>query len=44
MKQANPPADRPSSSLELVAAWILVGVPLVWGVYNTVLNAAALFR
>jgi hypothetical protein len=27
-----------------VLAWLLVGVPLVWGVWNTLLKAAALFR
>jgi hypothetical protein len=25
-------------------AWTLVGVPLLWGVWNTLLKAAALFR
>jgi hypothetical protein len=25
-------------------AWVLVGVPLLWGVWNTLLKAAALFR
>jgi hypothetical protein len=25
-------------------AWMLVGVPLLWGVWNTLLKAAALFR
>jgi len=25
-------------------AWVLVGVPLIWGVWNTLLKAAALFR
>lgn len=29
---------------QLVAAWLLVGVPLLWGVYNTLLNAAQLFQ
>jgi hypothetical protein len=28
----------------VVLAWLLVGVPLVWGVWNTLLKAAALFR
>jgi hypothetical protein len=28
----------------VVFAWILVGVPLLWGVWNTLLKAAALFR
>jgi hypothetical protein len=33
------------SSAPLVAgAWILVGIPLAWGVWNTLSNAAALFR
>jgi len=25
-------------------AWVLVGVPLIWGVWETLLKAAALFR
>jgi hypothetical protein len=25
-------------------AWVLVGVPLLWGVWNTLLKAAALFQ
>ena len=27
-----------------VLAWVLVGVPLLWRVWNTLLKAAALFR
>jgi hypothetical protein len=27
----------------IAAAWIVVSVPLAWGVYNTALNAAKLF-
>jgi hypothetical protein len=30
--------------LRLVFAWIFVGVPLIWGVTQTVLKAAALFK
>jgi hypothetical protein len=30
--------------LHLVLAWGFVGVPLVWGVIETVLNAMKLFR
>lgn len=30
--------------LRLALAWIFVGVPLVWGITQTVLKAAALFR
>jgi len=28
----------------LLFSWIVVGVPLVWGVYNTLLKLPALFR
>jgi hypothetical protein len=28
----------------VAVAWLLVGVPLLWGVWNTLLKAAALFR
>jgi hypothetical protein len=30
--------------LTLVAAWLLVGIPLAWGIYRTAVNAAALFK
>jgi hypothetical protein len=32
------------SWLAVAAAWIAVGVPLLWGVYMTVKKAALLFR
>jgi hypothetical protein len=28
----------------VVAAWLLVGIPLLWGVWMTLQKAAALFR
>ncbi len=28
----------------IVLAWLLVGIPLAWGVYNTVLSSMNLFR
>jgi hypothetical protein len=28
----------------VAVAWVLVGVPLLWGVWNTLLKAAALFQ
>jgi hypothetical protein len=40
-----PPSEVGSGQWGLVAvAWLLVGVPLLWGVWNTLLKAAALFR
>ena len=39
------PPTGGSGQWGLVAvAWLLVGVPLLWGVWNTLLKAAALFR
>jgi len=31
-------------TLQVVLAWLLVGVPLVWGVWKTILNAMKLFQ
>jgi MFS family permease len=31
-------------AVAVLMAWVLVGIPLVWGVYETVLNAMKLFR
>ncbi len=28
----------------LLISWVAVGVPLIWGVYNTLLKLPALFR
>jgi hypothetical protein len=33
-----------SMKLKLVLAWCFVGIPLAWGVLQTIANAAALFR
>jgi hypothetical protein len=30
--------------LRLILAWGFVGIPLFWGVYQTVIKTAALFR
>ncbi len=41
-----PPDGRPDlrSWLWVVLAWILVGVPLLWGIVTTVRKALLLFR
>jgi hypothetical protein len=37
--------DHKASSPALIAlAWIIVGVPLAWGVYRSSLNAVKLFQ
>jgi hypothetical protein len=33
-----------SSGFSLLLAWLIVGVPLAWGVYNTLLNSMKLFQ
>jgi hypothetical protein len=38
------PEGRPGQWGLVVLVWVLVGVPLLWGVWNTLLKAAALFR
>jgi hypothetical protein len=35
---------RKSSPAMIALAWILVGVPLGWGVYKSALNAVKLFQ
>jgi len=33
-----------NNGLKLVLAWAFVGIPLAWGVVETAINAAALFK
>lgn len=40
---SNKSADGDSQLVMLIVAWTLVGIPLGWGVYNTLLTAAKLF-
>jgi hypothetical protein len=35
---------KKSSAAMILLAWVLVSVPLGWGVYNTLLNSMKLFR
>jgi hypothetical protein len=37
------PADS-GNALKLVLAWAFVGIPLVWGVWNTLMAALQLFK
>jgi len=37
------PDTRTTSPLLIAAAWLIVGIPATWGVYNTALNAKKLF-
>jgi hypothetical protein len=34
----------PTTSLELALAWAFVGIPLLWGVYGTLVNTMKLFQ
>lgn len=31
------------NEVKLLLAWALVGIPLLWGIYHTILNALKLF-
>ena len=33
-----------TTTLELVLAWAFVGIPLLWGIYGTLVNALKLFQ
>ncbi len=33
-----------SMTMKLILAWGLVGIPLVWGVMETIINATKLFQ
>jgi hypothetical protein len=35
---------KPTTALQLALAWGFVGIPLAWGVMQTVLNALKLFQ
>jgi hypothetical protein len=37
-------APRPGQWPIVIAAWVLVGVPLLWGIGTTLQKAAALFH
>ena len=36
--------DGTGSAVPVALAWIFVGIPLSWGVYQTLLNAMKLFQ
>jgi hypothetical protein len=37
-------AAKPTTSGRIVLAWLLVGIPLAWGVYKTLASAARIFH
>jgi hypothetical protein len=45
VNQVGPDAPSGDSSwVQIAIAWILVGLPLLWGIFNTIKKALALFR
>ncbi len=40
----NPHADHGTNAVQLALAWGFVGIPLAWGVFQTLLNAMKLFQ
>jgi hypothetical protein len=43
MPDGSPARPTPWVRSQLVTGWVLVGIPLVYGVYETLLKAAKLF-
>ncbi|HWL87914.1 MAG TPA: hypothetical protein VNO21_19050 [Polyangiaceae bacterium] len=41
--EPQPENEAPTSTARLVVAWVIVGIPLLYGVYETLLRAAKLF-
>jgi hypothetical protein len=37
-------STRNSSAAAILVAWLVVGIPLGWGVYNTLLSSMKLFQ
>lgn len=35
--------NKKTPAVAILVAWLIVGVPAAWGVYNTALNAKKLF-
>ena len=40
----SPAVSRPTAAWQLAVAWLIVSVPTLWGVYQTIRQATALFR
>jgi hypothetical protein len=38
------PHQDGGNAVKLVLAWLFVGIPLAWGVWNTLMNALLLFK
>lgn len=35
---------KKTSPVAVILAWLVVGIPLLWGVYQTLIKSVALFR
>ena len=40
----NPHAQQSTNTVQVALAWGFVGIPLAWGVFQTLLNAMKLFQ
>jgi hypothetical protein len=40
----SPQIEKPGNAVKLALAWSFVGIPLVWGVLQTLSNALKLFQ
>jgi hypothetical protein len=44
MAEGDDPGGSDGQWRLVVVSWALVGIPLLWGVWNTLVKASALFR
>ncbi len=44
MQPSRPSSDATQNAPKLVAAWVFVSVPFLWGIYVTIGNVSALFK
>ena len=39
-----PTSNAPSNNVQVIIGWIWVAIPLLWGIYQTLLNVVKLFQ
>jgi hypothetical protein len=44
MQHTSATRGESTNTVKLIAAWLLVGIPLAWGLFNTAVGAGALFK
>ncbi|HEY3902262.1 MAG TPA: hypothetical protein VGM54_26850 [Chthoniobacter sp.] len=40
----SPPSNLKGQAIQLIVYWLVVGIPLVWGIWKTAVKLPALFQ